>query len=761
MAEQKNPYQLKVVESLQEDIDKGIARLPSAIMESMQISSGDLIQVKSKNAVVLKAMRSIRSDLGREVIRIDGVTRSNIGASIGDSVEVLKADAQEAKSITLSPLQEVRFSDDPTEYFHTKLLHKPLNQNQKITIDVFGTRLNYVVTKVSPKGYVIVTPATKIIVSDAVHSEEDLRSTGISYEDIGGLRTEVESIREMVELPMKHPEVFEKLGVGAPKGVLLTGPPGTGKTLLAKAVANETESAFYSIAGPEIMSKYYGESEKHIRDIFEKAEKNAPAIVFIDEIDSIAPKRGEGTDQTEKRIVAQLLALMDGLKSRGQIVVMAATNRPDDIDEALRRPGRFDRELKINPPSERGRKEILQIHTRGMPLGKDVDFDEISMKTIGYTGADLEVLAKEAALKSIKPYFSDLKNMQDKIPTEILDKIKVSKEHFLEALKGIEPSAMREVLINKPHTKWSDIGGLEKAKEKLRELVELPLIRPELFVKAGINPSKGILLSGEPGTGKTLLAKAVANEANANFISIKGPELVSKWVGESEKRIREIFKKARQVAPSIIFFDEFDSISKLRGSGMNDSTEKIVNQLLTELDGIEELEKTIVIAATNRKDLIDPALLRPGRIDAIVELEIPDKKTREAIFEVHTRKMPISKEIKLSDYVDKTQGWTGADIEAMARNAGINAIKRVYKIKDKKAADSLKITKEDLDSAFEEVNNRKNDSSNSGNSQQDLNEEMMKQIAAQSKETKNSGDKRQTTKTKKSKKKQSKKVKSE
>ncbi len=465
---------------------------------------------------------------------------------------------------------------------------------------------------------------------------------------------------------------------------MLTGPPGTGKTLLAKAVANETDSSFYSIAGPEIMSKYYGESEKHIRDVFEKAEKTAPSIIFIDEIDSIAPKRSEGTDQTEKRIVAQLLTLMDGLKSRGQVVVMAATNRPEDIDEALRRPGRFDREIRINPPDEKGRKEILQIHTRGMPLDKDVDFNEIANKTIGYTGADLEVLCKEAGLKAIKPYFVKLKNMQEKIPTEILDKIKVTRENFLDALKMVEPSAMREVLINKPDVKWSDVGGLEKAKEKLRELVELPLLRPDLFQKAGIKPSKGVLLTGPPGTGKTLLAKAVANESNANFISVKGPELVSKWVSESEKHVREIFRKARQVAPAIIFFDEFDSISQLRGSSLNDSTERIVNQLLTELDGIEELEKVVVIAATNRKDLIDPALLRPGRIDAIVELEIPDKRTREEIFKVHTKKMPLDKEVQIQDYIEKTEGWTGADIEALCRNAGINAIKRVINLIKKK-----------------------------------------------------------------------------
>ena len=696
----KEKIELEVAESIQEDIDKGIARVSSEIMEVLKLIPGDLVEVKGKSTGVVKLMRSLNKNDSRDMIRLDGTVRSNINASIGEKVEVAKTDVHQAKSITLSPLQEgIRFSDNPTEYFHLKLLDKPLTLNQVIVLDVFGTRLSYVVSKINPKGYVIITPSTKIIVSDEVYSG-DLRSTGISYEDIGGLESEIESVREMVELPMKHPEVFQKLGVGAPKGVLLTGPPGTGKTLLAKAVATETDSAFYSIAGPEIMSKYYGESEKHIREIFEKAEKNAPSIIFIDEIDSIAPKRGEGTDQTERRIVAQLLTLMDGLKSRGQVVVMAATNRPEDIDTALRRPGRFDRELKINPPGEEGRKKILRIHTRGMPLDKNVNFDEIARRTIGFTGADVEVLCKEAALKSIKPYFSDLKNMQEKIPVEILDKIKVSREHFADALKNVEPSAMREVLINKPHVKWSDIGGLEKAKEKLRELVELPLLRPDLYVKAGIKPSKGVLLTGLPGTGKTLLAKAVATEANANFISVKGPELVSKWVGESEKHVREIFKKARQVSPSIIFFDEFDSISKLRGASMSDSTERIVNQLLTELDGVEELENVIVIAATNRRDLIDPSLLRPGRIDSIIELGIPDKETRQEIFKVHTKNMPLEKSFKISEYVDKTNDWTGADVESLCRNAGVNAIKRVYQLKQKI---DLTIKKQDFDNAFKEV----------------------------------------------------------
>ena len=700
MSKKQEISKLEVMESLQEDIDKGIARIPLHVMNSLKLVSGDIIEIKSKNATVVKVMRALTKDNNKRFICLDGTIRSNIGSSIGEKIVINLVKIQEAKSITLAPVQEgIRFSNDPTEFFHTKLMNKPLVVKQKTVIDIFGTRLNYIVSKVSPKGYVIVTPSTKLIVTDEVH-EGDLNATGISYEDIGGLRNEIELVREMVELPMKNPEVFQKLGVGAPKGILLTGPPGTGKTLLAKAVATETDANFYSIAGPEIMSKYYGESEKHIREIFEKAEKNAPSIVFIDEIDSIAPKRSEGIDQTEKRIVAQLLTLMDGLKSRGQVVVMAATNMPEDIDIALRRPGRFDRELKINPPDEIGRKEILQIHTRGMPLDKDVKFDEIAIKTMGYTGADIEILSKEAALKALKPHFSKLKNLQEKVPIEILDKIKVTRNNFLDALRMVEPSAMREVLFTKPNVKWIDIGGLNDAKEKLKELVELPLIRPDLFILAGIKPSKGVLLTGPPGTGKTLLAKAVATETNANFISVKGPELISKWVGESEKHVREIFKKARQVSPSIIFFDEFDSISKMRGVSMSDTTEKVVNQLLTELDGIEELENVIVLAATNRKDLIDSALIRPGRIDSIIELKIPDKESREEIFKVHTKKMPLDKNIKIIDYAKKTESWTGADIESMCRNAGINAIKRYYKSKEK---EKLIIKIEDFEYAFNDV----------------------------------------------------------
>jgi len=545
---------------------------------------------------------------------------------------------------------------------------------------------------------VIIKPNTQLNVSDKVIKTEFLRRPQINYEDIGGLREEIDMIREMIELPLKHPEVFQRLGIGAPKGVLLSGPPGTGKTLLAKAVASETDSNFYSINGPEIMSKFYGESEKQIREIFEDASKNAPSIIFIDEIDSIAPKRSEGHDQTEKRVVAQLLTAMDGLKNRGDVVVIAATNRPNDIDEALRRPGRFDREIKINTPDQRGRLEIFKIHTRGMPLDKNVDLEYLAKKTHGFTGADIEVLCKEAAMKALKPYVPSLKTISEKVPPNVLEKIFVKKEHFIEALKMVEPSAIREVLITKPNVKWDDIGGLDEVKEKIKETVEWPLKDPESFKKFGIKPPKGILLFGPPGTGKTLLAKAIANESEANFIAVKGPELVSKWVGESEKRIREIFKKARQLAPAIIFFDEFDSISKVRGSSLTDSTERMVNQLLTELDGVEELQRIVVIAATNRPELIDGALLRPDRIELKLEVPLPDKKSRLSILKVHTAEMPL-KDINLDEFAKSTEGWSGADLKAMCREAGLSALRDFKNGKNK----THQVTKKHFEQAYNKI----------------------------------------------------------
>ena len=692
---------LTVAEAVQMDVGRCVARISSKTMDNLGLEAGDVIEIKGKSKAVARVWRHRPQDEGLDIIRIDGTIRFNADTSLGEEVEVSKASCTPAQSITLSPVEPVQFSTDPTDYFHNVLIDKPLIKGQKVEIDVVGTHLYYVVTKVVPNSCVIVTENTQVTVSDKVVKPETMKVPEVSYEDIGGLKEEIEMIREMIEIPIKHPEVFQKLGIGAPKGVLLTGPPGTGKTLLAKAVASETDSNFYLINGPEIMSKYYGESEKKIRDVFEEAEKNAPSIIFIDEIDSIAPKRGEGKDQTEKRVVAQLLVSMDGLRGRRNVVVIGATNRPDDLDEALRRPGRFDREIKILAPDEKGRKEILQIHTRGMPLDKDVDLDYLAKKTIGFTGADIEVLCKEAAMKALKPYVPSLKTYGDKVPTYILEKLKIKMEHFMDALKMVEPSAMREVLITKPRVTWDDIGGLDGVKKKIRETVEWPLKDPESFKKFGIKPPKGILLYGPPGTGKTLLAKAVANESDANFIAVKGPELVSKWVGESEKHIRDVFKRARQLAPSIIFFDEFDSISKERG-GLEDSSERMVNQLLNELDGIEELDKVVFIAATNRPELIDPALLRPGRIDLKLEVPLPDEKSRLKILEVHTKDMPI-KDVDLKEFAKKTDKWSGADLAALCREAGMNAL-REYKAKKLK---KVEVTTKHFEEAYKTINSKR------------------------------------------------------
>ncbi|MBS3087713.1 CDC48 family AAA ATPase [Candidatus Pacearchaeota archaeon] len=720
----KSKITLEVIETNQKYVGKNLVTISNVDMEGLGIVSGDIVKIGIRKELYLRAIRV--SDEFKGKLSIDGEARSFLGLSVGEKTTILKAEEMPLlKSATLSILPHESFSNEQlksynsqlreSEEFQKILVDSPLSIGQKITIPTSVGKLAYSVTKILPKktNFGLVTDSSKIEISEDIGEGS---GANIYYEDIGGLKEEIEKIREMVEFPMKHPDIFQRLGISAPKGVLMTGPPGTGKTLLAKAVATETDAKFISIAGPEIMSKYHGGSEENLRAKFEEAEKNTPAIIFIDEIDAIAPKRGESHDQAEKRVVTQLLTLMDGLKSRGQVVVMAATNRPEDLDEALRRPGRFDRELRINPPTEEGRKEILQIHTRNMPLeDKEALLEEFSNKTIGYTGADLEVLCKEAALHSVKPFYSAIISIGEQIDEqdqeklqeleakkrELLNKIIISRDDFVYAMKMVEPSAMREVLIKKPNVRWTDVAGLEEAKEKLRELVELPLLRPDLYRAAGIKPSKGILLYGPPGTGKTLLAKAVATESNANFISVKGPELISKWVGESEKHIRDIFKKANQVSPAIIFFDEFDSISKSRGSGIgSDSSEKVVNQLLTELDGIEELENVIIIAATNRKDLIDPALLRPGRIEAHVELTNPDDETIKEIFKVHTREMPLEKSVSLEELGKMARGWTGAEIESVCRRAGLNAIKRNYKETDSK---KLTITKEDFKEAMEEV----------------------------------------------------------
>jgi len=701
----KENWKFTVDEAEKADVAKGIARLDSAAMNSLGLTSGDIILIKGQKGkeTLAKVWRSKPEDDNSNIIRIDSTIRGNAGIGVGDEVEIKKVEAKDAKSVTISPLQEVQFASDPTQYLKAKLIDRPFRKNDKISFEIMGTTLHYVISNTNPQDNVLLRKNSQLIVS-----EKTVKSTGaipsISYEDIGGLKEELAQVREMIELPLKHPELFERLGIGAPKGVLLTGPPGTGKTLLAKAVANESQANFYYIAGPEIMSKFYGESEKQLRDKFEQANKNAPSIIFIDEIDAIAPKRDEVSGEVERRVVAQLLTSMDGLESRGQVVVIAATNRPDSLDQALRRPGRFDREININVPDTKGRKEILEIHTRGMPLTKDVDLNKLAEMTLAYTGADLESLCKEAAMKALRTYLPKIKKFEEqKIPTKLLETIEVSMPHFVDAFRKIEPSAMREVLIRKPNIKWSDIGGLEETKQKLIEAIEWPLKHAEDFKAAGIKPAKGILLYGPSGCGKTLLAKAVANESEANFISVKGPELISKWVGESEKHVREIFKKARQVSPSIIFFDEFDAISKMRGLSLSDATEKVVNQLLTELDGIEELEQVIVIAATNRPDLIDPALLRPGRIDMKIIVQMPDEKARLEIFKVHTKNMPLTKDVKLEHYAKETEGVTGADIEAICREAGMEALR----LKRYGKRDKIEVTANEFKKIINEIKKSK------------------------------------------------------
>ncbi|GBF36848.1 CDC48 family AAA ATPase [Methanofervidicoccus abyssi] len=670
--------ELIVAEAYQGDVGKGIVRIDPEIMEKLDLRPGDVVEIAGKSKAYATVWRGYLEDKGKGIIRMDGILRQNAKAGIGDKVKVKKAEVKNATKIVLAPMQHVRFSSGFEEYVKSRLVGQVVSKGSKVVIGVLGTAFPFIVVSTSPKGVVRITELTKVELKEEPVSEiKETKIPDITYEDIGGLKEEVKKIREMVELPMRYPELFDKLGIEPPKGVLLVGPPGTGKTLLAKAVANEAGANFYSINGPEIMSKYVGETEENLRRIFKEAEENAPSIIFIDEIDAIAPKRDEATGEVERRMVAQLLTLMDGLESRGQVVVIAATNRPDALDPALRRPGRFDREITIGVPDKKGRLEILQIHTRNMPLAKDVDLEYLAEITHGFVGADLAALCKEAAMKTLRRILPDLDLEKEEIPKEILDKIEVTMEDFKEALKEVEPSALREVLVEVPDVKWDDIGGLEDVKQELREAVEWPLKHKEVFERMGIRPPKGILLFGPPGTGKTLLAKAVANESDANFISVKGPEIFSKWVGESEKAIREIFRKARQTAPTVIFFDEIDSIAPRRGMDIGSSgvTEKVVNQLLTELDGLEEPKDVVVIAATNRPDILDPALLRPGRLDRVLLVPLPDKEARYEIFKVHTKKMPLAEDVDLKKLAEKTEGYTGADIEAICREAAMIALR--------------------------------------------------------------------------------------
>ncbi len=670
--------QLKVSEAKQQrDVGRSIARIDSETMKSLGVTVGDVIEIKGKKETAAKAWPAYPEDQGQGLLRIDGFIRKNSGASINEFVSVRKAEAEYAVSLKLAPV-DIRISVDSdfVRFVKDRLIDRPATRGDTLLIMMLGHSVPFLVVNTRPNGIVKISPTTEISIMSEPVPEMEMPSR-TTYEDIGGLGEEIRRIREMVELPLRHPEIFQRLGIDPPKGVLLYGPPGGGKTLLARAVASESDANFYAINGPEIMSKFYGESEARMRKMFEDAEKNAPSILFIDEIDAIAPKRSEVTGEVERRVVAQLLASMDGLKGRGNVIVIGATNRPDAIDPALRRPGRFDREVEIGIPDRDGRFEILQIHTRGMPLAEDVELKQIKDITHGYTGADLEALCREAAMKALRRYLPQIDLEDKRIPHEVLDKMEVTNQDILDAFREVTPTAMREVYIEAPNVPWDEVGGLEEVKQSLKEAVEWPLKNPEMFKRLGITPPKGILLYGPPGCGKTLLARAVATEAEANFISIRGPEVFSKWVGESEKAIREIFRKARMAAPSIIFFDEFDALVPSRGAGGDSRvTERVISQLLTEIDGLLTLQNVLVIAATNRPDLIDPAVLRPGRFDRRVYVPAPTEEARLKILEVKTKDVPLDDSVSITDLAKKMVDYSGADIESVVREAAIHALRR-------------------------------------------------------------------------------------
>ncbi len=700
---------LRVADALQRDVGRGIARIDPKVVDELGLTSGDVVQITGKKKTTALCWPAYQEDHGKGRVRIDGAMRKNAGVSIDDKVTIRKLDARIAEKLTLAPTEPLRIVGGE-EYLAQYLEGRVLSRGDYVPVSIMGRKLDLVVTSTNPSAEaVIVTENTEIVVGEQV-KELPKAIPRISYEDIGGMRPVIQKIREMIELPLRHPELFERLGVEAPKGVLLHGPPGTGKTLLARAVASETNANFHSLGGPEIMSKYYGESEERLREVFKEAQENAPSIIFIDEIDSIAPKREEVTGEVEKRVVSQLLSLMDGLQSRGKVVVIGATNRINAIDPALRRPGRFDREIEIGVPDGEGRLEVLQIHTRGMPLAEDVDLKKLAGVTHGFVGADLEALSKEAAIRALRRILPEINLEAENIPADILNKIIVTMADFQEALKEVEPSALREVLVEVPEITWNDVGGLENVKEELREAVEWPLKYPEVFAQLNATPPKGLLLYGPPGTGKTLLAKAVANESQANFISVKGPELLNKFVGESEKAVREVFRKARQASPCIIFFDEIDSVAPVRGSSAGDSqvTERVISQFLTELDGLEELRNVVIIAATNRPDIIDSAVLRPGRFDRLLYVPPPDLEARKQIFSIRTKKTPLGEDVKLDELARLTEGYTGADIASVCNTAMMSALRELIgKAKDaeeaKKKAKGLKVSRKDFDEALQKI----------------------------------------------------------
>jgi transitional endoplasmic reticulum ATPase len=722
MAEVISEVKLKVGELTERgDFGRGISRISARDMQRLGVNEGDVIEIEGKRKTVAICVRAYPADVGLDVIRMDGLMRRNCGASISEVVKVKRADVKEARSVTIAPARKGIVIHMSGDLMKRNLMMRPVatgdiivpnpvvrsRRESSLFEDFFGMDFEllftpfgeekFVVVSTDPKGPVRISRATDLELLPQATQVMEEKVPDVTYEDLGGLHEEVKLVREMIELPLKHPELFERLGIEPPRGILLHGPPGTGKTLLAKAVANECGARFFVLNGPEIMSKFYGESEENLRKLFEQAEKNAPSIIFIDEIDAIAPKREEVRGEVEKRVVSQMLTLLDGLKSRGKIIVIGATNIPNAIDPALRRPGRLDREIEIGVPDKVGRKEILQIHTRSMPLAKDVDVDKIADITYGYVGADISALCKEAAMHALRRVLPDVGQIkEDKpLPDTILKNLIVTMEDFQHGIKMVQPSAMREVLVEVPKTKWSDVGGLESVKQHLREAVEWPLKNPQVFVRMGIRPPRGVLLYGPPGCGKTMLAKAVASESGANFIYVKAADLLSMWVGESEKKVRDTFRRAKQVSPAIIFFDEIDAITPRRGKvADNQATERVVAQLLSEMSGLEELKDVVVIAATNRPDMLDPALLRPGRFDWHILVPTPDAAGRLDVLKIHAKSMPI-KDVQLEELAEKTAGYSGADLEAVCREAAMNALR--------KNQESDKVTKRDFDKALEMI----------------------------------------------------------
>ena len=691
--------QLRVGDARQRDVGRGIARIDQRTMQKLGISAGDVIEICGKRTTSAIAWPAYSEDQNRDLLRIDGFSRKNAGVAINEYVVVRPAKVKTALSLTLAPVDmRLNVDEDFTNFVKNRLMERTLGEGDTTLVMMLGHAIPFTVTKTRPHGICKVTAETRLtILNEPAPEGKGLPRT--TYEDVGGLHEEIQRVREMVELPLRHPELFQRLGIDPPKGVLLHGPPGCGKTLLARAVANESEANFFSINGPEIMSKFYGESEARLREIFQQAQQNAPSIIFIDELDAIAPKREEVTGEVERRVVAQLLALMDGLSGRGNVIVIGATNRPGALDPALRRPGRFDREIEIGVPDRKGRFEILQIHTRGMPLRmkkkaeegekevedpEAVDLDKLAGMTHGYTGADVSALGRETAMKALRRYLPQINLEDERIPPSVLEKMEVTMDDFTSAYKEVTPTAMREVYIEIPSVHWNDIGGLDEVKEELKEAVEWPLKTPEIFTRLGIKPPKGILIYGPPGCGKTLLARAIATESEANFITIKGPEVFSKWVGESEKAIREVFRKARMAAPAVVFFDEIDSLAPRRGAGFSDSgvTERVISQLLTEMDGLVTLEDIVVIAATNRPDMVDPAVLRPGRFDRLIYTHEPDEKSRLQIFEIYTKGMPLAKDVNLGQLSVLTKNYSGADIEALCREAAMHALRKDLNTKE-------------------------------------------------------------------------------